>query len=302
MKVGNTDINNPKIGSNYIEKVYSGSDLVYERTFTTLLDNLTGSTGGFSLRRLNSSYTGSAIQVRRTSDNSTLDIGFVNNELDTASLTTFCTGTDGYVTTWYNQGSGADVTQSTASRQPKIYEASTGVQTENGKSCLLFDGVNDTLTAPNNFGNIGDCISFFTVVNGNTGSFPTIVSKSYDETGAYAIGTQSNSGYLNAWVETDRVNDFSLPNVSGSQILITNINKTGANNIKFYTNAALYSEYTTTQDLIGTNVKEFRIGSNDRDNNYYWDGNMQEILMFDNDQTANRTTIGTDINNYYRIY
>ena len=55
MKTGNIDIVNPKIGSVYIEKVYSGSDLVYERTFTTLLDGLTGSTGGFSLRQLNSS-------------------------------------------------------------------------------------------------------------------------------------------------------------------------------------------------------------------------------------------------------
>ena len=220
-------------------------------------------------------------------------------QLDTASLITFCAGTDGFVTIWYNQGLGSNVTQSTANRQPKIYDSSTGVETENGNPCLLFNG--DTLVAPNTFGNIDDCISVFTVVNGNSGFFPSILTKSYDENGAYALGFQSATGYLNGWIETDRFNDVK-PDFLGSQILISNINKTGTNNIKYYIDSGLYSEYTTTQDLTGSNAKEFRIGNNDRDNNYYWDGTIQEILMFDNDQTVNKTTIETDINNFYRIY
>jgi len=44
------------------------------------------STGAYSLRKLRSAYTGSAIRVRRSSDSTEQDIGFVNNELDTVSL------------------------------------------------------------------------------------------------------------------------------------------------------------------------------------------------------------------------
>lgn len=291
MKIGNIDIVNPIHGDKTVRKVFIGSDLVWT----------TNKSGVFSLRTVDPNFTGKCIQVRRDSDNSTLDIGFLSGVLDTSSLTTFCSGANGFVTVWYNQGFGLDVTQSTASRQPKIYDSSTGVETENGKPCLLFDGVDDTLVTFNIFGSIDDCISVFTVVNGNTGFFPSILTKSYDENGAYALGFESATGYLNGWIEKDSFRDVK-PDVSGSQILISNINKTGTNNIKYYVDSIFYSEYTTTQDLTGSNQKEFRIGSNSLDNNYYWNGTIQEILMFDNDQTANKTTIETDINNFYTIY
>src|SRR5210317_1337729 len=87
-----------------------------------LLDTYTGASAAYSLRKLRSGYTGDAIEVRRASDNTTQDIGFVDGELDTTSLASFCSGTDGFVTTWYDQsGNGNDATQTTASNQPKIY-------------------------------------------------------------------------------------------------------------------------------------------------------------------------------------
>ena len=56
-----------------------------------LLDIYTGTAAtAYSLRRLSSTYTGSAIRVRRSSDNVSQDIGFdVNGDLDTTALTTF---------------------------------------------------------------------------------------------------------------------------------------------------------------------------------------------------------------------
>ena len=44
---------------------------------------------GYSLRKLTSDYTGSAIRVRRSADNAETNIGFVNGNLDEASLSTF---------------------------------------------------------------------------------------------------------------------------------------------------------------------------------------------------------------------
>ena len=55
-----------------------------------LLDTYTGATVAYSLRKLRTAYTGNAIRVRRSSDDTTLDIGFnANGELDTASMLSF---------------------------------------------------------------------------------------------------------------------------------------------------------------------------------------------------------------------
>ena len=94
-------------------------------SFTGLLDDYSGAAAAYSLRQLSSTYSGDAIVVRRASDNTTQAIGFVDNELDTASLETFCSGTDGFVTTWYDQSGAsgaADMTQSTASKSAKNCE------------------------------------------------------------------------------------------------------------------------------------------------------------------------------------
>src|SRR5690606_23900574 len=58
----------------------------------------------YGMRLLSSSYTGSSIQVRRSSDNTTLDIGFTaNGDLDTGSLKTFAGAGDVFVSAWYDQ-------------------------------------------------------------------------------------------------------------------------------------------------------------------------------------------------------
>lgn len=59
-----------------------------------LLDTYTDAAVAFSLRKLRTNYNGSAIRVRRTSDNTEQDIGFVNNQLDTSSLQSFVGGTN----------------------------------------------------------------------------------------------------------------------------------------------------------------------------------------------------------------
>jgi hypothetical protein len=69
-----------------------------------LLDRFAeGLAAAYSLSQLFTTYTGDAIRVRRSSDNAEADIGFDGTDLDTSSLTSFCSGTDGFVTTWYDQ-------------------------------------------------------------------------------------------------------------------------------------------------------------------------------------------------------
>ena len=110
--------------------------------FTGLLDTYSGAAAAYSLRLLDSTYTGDAIRVRRASDNTEQDIGFDGNgDLDTGALTSFCTGTDGFVKTFYDQSGNANhATQTSTSNEPKIYDAATGVIEENGKPTVSYNG------------------------------------------------------------------------------------------------------------------------------------------------------------------
>jgi len=109
-----------------------------------LLDSFPNATVAYSLRKLDKDYTGSAIRVRRSNDNTEQDIGFTaNGDLDTAALKTFVGANSGFVTTWYNQADSTSVfgtknaTQTTAANQPRIVNAGV-VERSNGKPSIRF--------------------------------------------------------------------------------------------------------------------------------------------------------------------
>jgi len=104
-----------------------------------LLDQYSGAAAAYSLRKLRTAYTGSAIRVRRSSDNSEQDIGFTSaGDLDTASLKTFVGANSGFVTTWYDQsGNARNATQTTAANQPRVVNAGI-VERSNGKPSIRF--------------------------------------------------------------------------------------------------------------------------------------------------------------------
>ena len=116
--------------------------------FTGLLNDYSGAAAAYSLRLLDNTYSGNAIKVRRSSDNTEQDIAFVNNELDTATLETFAGAGDAFVTTWYDQsGNYYNVTQTTASKQPKIVSSGSTITT-NSKPTIEFDGITSYLFNP----------------------------------------------------------------------------------------------------------------------------------------------------------
>jgi hypothetical protein len=98
---------------------------------TLLLDTYANSSIGFSMHKLRAAYNGSCIRVRRSSDNTTQEIGFVNNYLDTASLLSFVGAGNGFIHTWYDQSNGNNLTQLTPGNQPQIV-ASGSLITRNG--------------------------------------------------------------------------------------------------------------------------------------------------------------------------
>jgi len=69
-----------------------------------LLDLYPNAALAYSLRRLSSSFSGSPIRVRRSSDNAEQDIPFDGSgDLDTANLLAFVGSNDGFICDWYDQ-------------------------------------------------------------------------------------------------------------------------------------------------------------------------------------------------------
>lgn len=87
----------------------------------------TPAAAAFSLRKLRDGYTGSAIRVRRSSDNTEQDIGFdASGNLNTSSLSSFVGSNSAFIVTWYDQsGNGIDLTNTTTANQPRIVNAGT---------------------------------------------------------------------------------------------------------------------------------------------------------------------------------
>ena len=305
MKLGSNDISAVKIGSTDVNKIYIGSTEVWT-SFTGLLDTYSGAAAAYSLRRLSSTYEGSAIEVRRDSDNATQDIGFVNNELDVTTLDTFCSGTNGFVTTWYDQsGNGNDATQTTASNQPKIYDSVSGVIEENGKAAIQFDGSDDKFDSVS-FLNGLDNASIINVSSPIANNIFSNVYSGFDSFSLFNIlfryqddskifiglsGLSANGNYSTSTSYAARQNlifvNFDNSLTSGNQVDVY-LNSSDAN--------------ASGSNDVGTlkSPTNGHIGSRSGSNNF--NGNMQEIIFYASEQSTNRSGIETNINDFYSIY
>ena len=102
------------------------------------LDTVTGAAAAYSLRKLRTAYAGSAIRVRRSSDNAEADIGFTTaGDLDTVALLAHCGAGNGFVTTWYDQTTNTrNAIQATAANQPRMVNAGV-VETVSGRPAIF---------------------------------------------------------------------------------------------------------------------------------------------------------------------
>lgn len=128
-------------------------------TSLKLLDSLTAAPAvAYSTRKLRSDYAGSALKVRRSSDNATQDIGFTaSGDLDTAAMLSFVGANNGFVDTLYDQsGNGVNLTQGTLASQPKIVATgSTFTFGTSGKAGLDISG-NTGVNSATGFNVTGD--------------------------------------------------------------------------------------------------------------------------------------------------
>jgi hypothetical protein len=296
MKLGTNTISTVKLGTNQVQKVYLGTNEVWS-SYAYLLDDYSGAAAAYSLRKLRSAYTGSAIRVRRSSDNTEQNIGFVNNALDTSSLTSFCSGTNGFVTTWYDQsGNGYDAEQTTAANQPQIV-SSGSVITENGKPTAQFDGNNHFLLTSPFPVTYSQPNTFFVIWNKlNTFSTSWIFDTNIDTRN----GLQATSSLirLNAGVNTV---DYSFSPPFSNSILTSALFNTTSSEL--YENSILKdSGDVGTKSVGGSLGFATNVSSSNTSGGSLLYGIIQEMIFYNSNQSSNRSGIETNINNFYSIY
>jgi hypothetical protein len=262
---------------------------------TTLLDYYTGSAAAYSLRSLSTSTT-NVVKVRRSGDDAELD--FTASEVSGGALAAWVVaggGTeDGFVTTWYDQsGNANNATQATAANQPKIVSSGTLV-TMNGKAAIESDGTDGKHLTTSDTALSGD-LAIITVCRFDTlGLDSMIVGGTSPTTRSYIW--RANTNHIT--IRNNTENGFTSFTVSFSSQDLLFLRRTGTT-IGLSVNG---SETTNTeQSTQGLDFTANRIGGGFSDG-YSLDGAYQEIILYNADQSANRTGIEANINAHYNIY
>jgi len=248
-----------------------------------LLDDYPGAIAAYSLRELSTSWAGQdVIRVRESGSNTSQD--FTAAEIIDGTLATFCGANDGFVVTWYDQsGNGNDATQGTTSFQPQIVSAGS-VMTEGGKPIIKAADDTRILTIPISSTSINDL-------------FATISLDNSDDWFHTTLSDGSSSFFLNA------------QNGSTATVLQGNVGSPS-----YYRNGSIYTGPTRDDvydDFQGQNVLSIigasptlwpKVNIGYRQQGPIKMANIQEIIIYSSDQSANRTAIESNINGYYNIY
>lgn len=278
--------------------------------FTGLLDDFGGAAFAASLRLLNRDFQNEGIVgVRRASDS---DIEFVkvdksfaqplitlNSPLVGSSATfgDFISGTDGFVTDWIDQATigGNDATQATTTQQPKIVSAGSLVV-----GGLDFDGVDDCMSV------IGDPV-ITASFSGTYSTFGVQTIATGEDGYMYgnASGTNGNSLYARSTPAYSSSNANAaqpfdeITRASGQNLLSSVYNNGDAgllvNSGGTMTDQGTYDFAAGTSDFIIGNRNGGGAGAT------FLDGQIQEIIVYNLNQSANRAAIEAEMIANYSI-
>jgi hypothetical protein len=243
-----------------------------------LLDSLAATPlAAFSTRKLRSAYAGSAIRVRRSSDNTEQDIGFSGDDLDTAALASFVGSDSAYVKTWYDQSTNATNAGSISNgKQPRVVNAGTN-ETLNGKVAPLFTNAstqNLQATLASAIGSGSHSLATASQRTSYWGTHVTIGASGTDNKTS-ALGSDSNNS--NAWY-----GGWGLGNSYRGSATLTGDPRSL---IKVYNATTIEGYVSNTSDaslsysLFNIDNAICHIGSF-ADVTYFFGGTISEVLIF----------------------
>lgn len=285
---------------------------------TLLIDLYPNAATAFSLRKVRAAYTGNCVTVRRASNGDTTNIGFVNNYLDTATLKTFCSGTNCFVRRWYDQsGNNRDAVQTTDANQPAIATAGN-IFYKGTTPSLDFDGTNDVLE-------ITSSTTLFNYLHNGTES-AVFYAAHFDTAGGSVIfannGTSgSQIGATSYGNTTNKILAFASNGSGNFPAIITSAdNKTTTGSNCIISTLWDVDNATAASRLLGyfngdaaswaTNTNTFTPSTSNATNNMFiggtatfsHNGGIKEIIFFNTSQSSTRTAIRDNINTFYSIY
>jgi len=289
------------------------------------LDDYPGAEVAFSLRKLRTAYTGDCIRIREGSGNTEADIGFDGSgNVDEAAIASHCAGASGYITKWYDQsGNSYDMVQTSTSNQFRIYDGSS-VDTLNGKPTL--NGVtgasnygNAKYLINNSYANTGTQVFGIQVAaTGNTtlnnGAFKFGRIMAF-KTSAGALDYNTTNQYISLFFQVTspantygagQNNVFTQPstNIVPNQQHIMTFNKNGTANAVSIDDPTVGANTATgtisSANLAVTTLWFGRDRSGGVDSHLL--GYLQEMIVYNTEQSTDRDSMVSDVNSYWGTY
>lgn len=270
--------------------IISSSQSAVAPSGTLLLDLYPSASAAYSLRKLRTAYTGNCIRVRRSSDNTETNIGFIAGILDSATLLTFCGIGNGFVTIWYDQsGNSRNATQTTLASQPQIVLNGVLIVLSNSKPATFFNS--DFLANTQTF---------------TYGNFSLFMATRYESGLVFVQYSKLDMAVVNSNVQSSDTGLATIASYSASIM--------GIQILRLHTHLSTLSGATTTSTLYLNGVQRatatrnllatkstLSIGATDTGGiptiQY-----MQELVLYESSQLSNKTAIESNINSFYTIY
>jgi len=278
------------------------------------LDVVSGAAMAYSLRNINTAYTGPVVQLRRSSDSATRDC--YESELTDGTVAAWASSGDAFVRTWYDQsGNARNVQQTTSSLQPQLV-SSGSVLLLNGKPAIDWSAasVNKVLTGTVATSTAMTTASVFSVVK-RSGAYVKLFNIGVDST---------NSGYALTPFVWETAQDWQ-PNDAG---FLAN-GYESAQSARIISSGSIFTSSATTQALFFNSIssaaaKAFVNGTeiayrvqtpgntfvsasttlyigNNNASVQQFSGRMQEIIFWTADKLSSRTQAEYCAKGFYGI-
>ena len=261
---------------------------VWEPFFTQFTDGLEG----FSFDRLVDGYAGALVSIVRPNALATTDVYLNDNAIDQQAILDFVGNQKALVRKVWGQLGNYNLIQNTVAKMPYIADGGA-VMTDGGKPCMVFDGVDDTLTVE----------GVFTFSNAFLSMYYLRTMLSVTGTRFALLLREGASGQVYDWhvgaINTMSYRDaerYFLPRVNTRQLkdLISNGGTTS-----FHVNGNLEA---SAVPLNTAGIATISIASH-KDFGLFGSINFQELILFDNaDRSAEQPAITANINSRYNVF
>tara|TARA_Y100000114_G_scaffold87135_1_gene80564 strand:- start:240 stop:1475 length:1236 start_codon:yes stop_codon:yes gene_type:complete len=262
--------------------------------------NITESTNRFEVNAATTAYqsysieftvdSGTAAGKNFTFQNSDSDDGYTARNINIEVV-----AGNGFISIWYDQsGNNNNLTQTDTAKQPKIVDSGSLV-TISSKPALEFDGTDDLLEKETfTQGTLSQPNTFFAVAK----------LDSNDDTNRKIFDSHNSTGRNMLFLSPTNAGEFGF----FATAVITTGETADANNNLFtalYDGTSSVLRVNTVQKAAGNvgtmSMIGLIIGESHNQNSNVWKGNIQEIIVYNSDQTSKFTALETNIKNNYSI-